>query len=255
MHTDFSVALLDPSVPPPGDLRVRHGADPVRRFGVYRNNIIVALIDALTDTYPVVAALVGEEFFQGMAREFVRRYPPRSPVMAEYGGGFADFIDAFVPAQSLPYLGDMARLEWQRVLSFQAADADSLQPTAIANLLGDPNRLAALRWTFQPSVALVESRFAVVSLWLAHQNADAATIDDAITMVDIAQGEASLILRQGLEVLVLNLTHGETAFIRALLCGESLVAAAEIARQGPEPFDLTLTFALLLRSGTLLSYQ
>lgn len=255
IHAQFSAALFDPLLPPPGDIVVRHGVDPARRFGVYRNNVIVALIDALADTYPVVAALVGEEFLRGMARAFARHHPPRSPVMAEYGAGFADFIDAFAPAQSLPYLGDMARLEWQRVVAFHAADANPLLPAAVAPLASDPNRLAALRWTFHPSVALVESPFAVVSLWLAHQHTDAGMIEHALSQVDMAQGEAALVLRQGLEVLILNLASGETAFIRALLCGEPLAAAAELASHAPEPLDLTLTFALLLRSGALLAYQ
>ncbi len=255
IHASFSAALLDPLLSPPGDIVVRNGTDPARRFGVYRNNVIVALIDALADTYPVVAALVGEDFFRAMAREFARRHPPCSPVMAEYGGDFADFIGTFAPAQSLPYLADMARLEWQRVVSFHATDADPLLPAAIAHLVGDPNGLAALRWTFHPSVALVESPFPIVSLWLAHQHTDAEMIDHEISQVDILQGEAALVLRQGMEVLVLNLSNAEKAFIRALLCGEPLAAAVEIANHAPEPLDLTLTFALLMRSGALLAYQ
>lgn len=254
MHAEFSAALLDPTATPPADILIRGGADPARRFGVYRNNVIVALIDALTDTYPVVCALVGEEFFRAMAREFARQHPPRSPVMAEYGGEFAEFIDGFPPAAPLPYLGDVARLEWQRVVSWHAADATSLSADDIAPLLADPASLMQTCWRLHPSLALQEAPFAVVSLWAAHQQGNAAAVDSALNGLDTGQPEAALVLRQGLEVLILRLTPAEACFMRTLQSGAALGVAVDAAGSSGAPFDLTLMFSLLLRSGALIGY-
>lgn len=69
---DFAAALLDPARPAPAGLTSWNGSDPAQRFAVYRNNVTVSLIDALADTFPVVQALVGVDFFRTMAREFVR---------------------------------------------------------------------------------------------------------------------------------------------------------------------------------------
>ena len=49
--------------------------------------------------FPAVERLVGEEFFAGMAREFVMAHPPRSPLLLTYGDEFPDFIAAFEPAR------------------------------------------------------------------------------------------------------------------------------------------------------------
>ena len=72
MHAAFAEALLSPESDHPPGLRTWNGSDPGPRFAVYRNNLVVSLVDALADTYPVVQEMVGVEFFRAMAREFVR---------------------------------------------------------------------------------------------------------------------------------------------------------------------------------------
>ncbi|MEO8121927.1 MAG: DNA-binding domain-containing protein, partial [Rhodoferax sp.] len=69
-QTAFANALLNAELPCPSGLKTWNGSDPGTRFAVYRNNVMVSLIDALADTYPVVQELVGEEFFRAMARVF-----------------------------------------------------------------------------------------------------------------------------------------------------------------------------------------
>jgi len=132
MQAAFADALLARDVDCPPGLRTWNGSDPGRRFAVYRNNVIVGLVDALADTYPVVQAMVGDDFFRAMAREFVRSQPPTSPVLAGYGAGFAAFIEGFAPAAGLPCLADLARLEWLRVEVYHAADVAPLRVEEIA---------------------------------------------------------------------------------------------------------------------------
>ena len=69
---NFAAALLDPAAPCPSGLVTWNGSDAAQRFGVYRNNVTVSLIDAVADTFPVVQQLVGADFFRAMAGAFVR---------------------------------------------------------------------------------------------------------------------------------------------------------------------------------------
>jgi len=110
----FARALLDPVHAVPAAIRgaARRRAD--RRFAVHRNNVVVGLINALAERFPVVSRLVGDEFFRAMARLYATMRPPASPLMMLYGETFPEFIDAFAPAAALPYLGDIARLEYAR---------------------------------------------------------------------------------------------------------------------------------------------
>src|SRR5262245_5599191 len=71
------------------DLEIASGNLTVHeRVGVYRNNVIASLTEALRETFPVVHRLVGEHFFDFAASEFVGSHPPSHPVLSEYGDAF-----------------------------------------------------------------------------------------------------------------------------------------------------------------------
>ena len=237
----FAAALLNPDLPSPGGLSTWNGSDPATRFAVYRNNVTVSLIDALADTFPVVQALVGEEFFRAMAQVFMQANPPRSRLMAFYGHDFADFVSAFPPVASVPYLADVARLEMARVLAYHAADVDPLQPETLQAALTDPEQLLSLRLVLHPSVQVIASPFAVFSLWAAHQGAL------CISTVDPEQAQAALVFRNGLDVDTLELVASSAAFVNALRTGQTLMDATDAASRVDSEFDLSHALALLLR--------
>ena len=112
MQSKFAAALMQADAPVPADITSHTGARPKKRFNVYRNNIYASLILVLEGRFPVVSRLVGAEFFTELARVFVELHPPRSPVLMEYGEGFGTFLQEFDPVDDLPYLGDVARIEW-----------------------------------------------------------------------------------------------------------------------------------------------
>lgn len=238
-QAEFAAVLLAPTFDCPPGLKAWNGSDPARRFGVYRNNVIVSLVDALADTYPVVQALVGEEFFRAMAAEFVRRHPPRSPVLAWYGDGFADFIAGFPPAAGLPYLPDVARLEWLRVEAWHAADATALPLDELTALLTDEERLPGVRFVLHPALRTISSVHPVVSLWAAHQQDDVAA---ALAKIDMGQGEAALLVRPDLGVEIIPIDTAKAGFIARLQAGMALGTAADA-----DDTDIAVALGLLIR--------
>ncbi len=245
LQADFAAALLDGGRPVPAGLRAWNGSDPARRFGVYRNNVIVSLVGALADTFPVVRRLVGDEFFDAMAGVYVRAHPPASPVLAHYGEGFADWLAAFEPARALPYLPDMARLEHARVAAFHAADAAPLAADAIAARCADAASLPASRPRLHPSCRVLRSDFAVAALWAAHQH------DGEWPAIELEQPGATLVLRDPAdEVLVIGLDDAAADFLAALQRGATLGEALQAAPR----LDLAGTLALLIRHGALVAW-
>ena len=236
-QTNFAAAVLDPALPAPPGLRVWNGSDPAVRFAIYRNNVVVSLVDALADTFPAVQELVGVDFFRAMAWQFVQAHPPRTRVMAWYGADFAAFVEDFEPAASVPYLADVARLEMGRVRAYHAADVDAVAPQALQAALANPQQLAQLRLDLHPSLQVISSRFAVGSLWAAYQGMlQAADVDPALP-------QTALVLRRGLDVEVLEASAAAGAFITALQQGASLLVAASV----DPTLDLPATLALLIR--------
>lgn len=250
----FAAALLDPGLPCPAGLRAWNGSDPGVRFAVHRNNVVSGLIDALADSFPVVQQLVGEPFFRAMAAVFVRESPPRSAVLALCGADFPAFIAGFAPAASLPYLADVARLEAARVRAFHAADAAPPGAEMLSRALDSGERLGELHIGCHPSLAVVVSAFALVSVWAAHQG-------EAEVQPFSAEGpECALVLREGLEVQVLKVPAGTACFVSALQQGLDLGSAAAAATAAAsddagQAFDLTATLSLLLQHGALTSFE
>lgn len=253
-QADFAAALLDPARPVPQGLRAWNGSDPAARYAIHRNNVVASLVRALADGYPVVHRLVGDEFFRAMAGVYMRRQPPRSPVLADYGDRFADWLTAFEPAATLPYLPDMARVEHARVRAYHAADAPALEVHAIGRGLGACARLDRVRIGIHPSVTAIVSDWAVASLWAAHQHDG----DEAIARVALDRAESALVLRDGDDVLVLPVARADAVFVRALQSAQSLSAAVEaatVAARTDAAFDPASALSLLIRHGCVSAWH
>ena len=255
LQQDFAAALLDPQCAAPAGLHAWNGSDPAGRLAVYRNNVVSSLVDALGETFPVVQQLVGEEFFRAMGGIFVRERPPRSRVLAQYGGEFPIFVESFPPARSLTYLADVARLELARVMAYHAADAGPVSDEVVALALGSGERIGELQLTLHPSVHTLSSPHAVVSLWAAHQLGD----EGEIGTVDVDVPERALILRAGLDVLVLPVPAATVAFVESIRAGLNLgdaaSQAASRAAEAGSDFDLTAILSPLLAHGALVSFH
>lgn len=235
-------ALRDPAAPPAG-LKTWNGSDPVQRFNVYRNNVAVSLASALETTFPVVRQLVGDAFFAGLAQAYISVAPPRSPLMARYGGSLPFFIESFEPARRLPYLADVARLEALRIEAFHAADAGVIVPQAFADIAAEA--LPATRVKLHPAARLLRSRHPVVAIWSAHQGTgDFAQID-----LDVA--EDALITRPELDVTVMRLAPGVAAALEALGGNATMAEAAGAGMAADAAFNPTELFATLITSGAV----
>jgi len=91
---EFTPALLDPERLTPAGVAGPNGKAADKRYNVYRNNVTVSLINALTATFPATLRITGTDFFRAMARFHVRAMPPTSPLLFEYGRDFPEFIEA-----------------------------------------------------------------------------------------------------------------------------------------------------------------
>ena len=246
---EFSEALLRPDATLPAGLLTWNGSDPRQRFAVYRNNVTVSLIEAIGAAYPVVAQLVGEPFFREMVRVYVRDNPPRSRILLSYGETFPEFVEAFEPAAGVPYLADVARLELARRRAYHAADEPSLAQSAFAAIA--PNDRGLLTVRLHTSVTVLSSRFAIGSIWAAHQEGG------LIETVDPHRAEDVLALRPELDVEVLRLAPGVATFLRALATGATIMDAVAHALERAPEFDITGGLETLIASGaaTSLTYQ
>ncbi|EED35930.1 conserved hypothetical protein [Luminiphilus syltensis NOR5-1B] len=225
-------------------------SDPSVRVDVYRNTVLSSLIEVLLATFPVTAAIVGTDFFRAMAGEFVAVSPPTGPVMAEYGRRFPHFIRDFEPASGLPYLGDMADFEMARLTVMNACDANGMEARVFHELLADPDRLLEISIEFIPASRLIRSKFALLSLWQAHQHDSVQNI--SLAGIDLAQGENALIARSEWTVTALPLSEAGAALCHRLMEGDTLGAA--IDKVSPDNAALDETLLVLIQSGVVAGF-
>ena len=199
------------------------------RFDVYRNNVYSSLVKALKHGYPVVTKLVGEEFFGYLASSYISDHLPQSPVLMFYGGNFGDFIDNFTPAKSTPYLGGIARLEFERRLSLHSANAEPISPEKFAKI--PVETLLSQRLTLHPSVRVVESNYPIYSIWIQQVS------DERLLQMPTA-GETVLIRRLDHQVEQLLLPSGGARFFRLISSGRTLEEASNDALKNNRQSDL-----------------
>ncbi|MFB9267441.1 DUF2063 domain-containing protein [Bradyrhizobium erythrophlei] len=244
----FAAALLDPGLPMPDGLVGPDGEPGPKRFAVYRNNVVVGLIETLKDAFPAVHRIVGADFFQAMARAYIMVEPPRSPILLDYGTGFPDFIRQFEPAAVLPYLADVARIERAWTEAYHAPEAFPIDPGVFAAIA--PDQLPAIRFSLHPSLRLVRSQFPALTIWQMNG------VDGVPGPVDLAAGgEDVFVIRPMADVDVRLIPKGSLEFIQALADGETVLAALEAALVANARFDLSANLSDLMGAGALVGYR
>lgn len=214
-----------------------------RRIAVHRNTVQASLTDVLATAFPVVKRIIGEEFFAGFARRFIATQPPRVPQLSEYGRDFPAFIAVAEQLKSLPYLYDVARLEWARGEAYFAADAEPLPVERLGSMPAEA--LPEAHLVLHPATRLVASQYPIHRIWTVNQ---ADVVD--VPQVDMTVAEAALVLRSGFHVVTRKVTLGDGAFIAALEAGETLSNAADAALAADPVFELQTALAAHLTGGT-----
>ena len=240
---DFVHILRQPTAPVPGFLAGPSPTLPERRVNVYRNNVTVSLIEALGASFPAVGKLVGEEFFWALAKAYIAQEPPSSPLLFRYGGTFGDFIAGFPPATSVPYLADVARLEWLQLCAYHAPDAMPIPLERLADT--NESKIAGATLELHPSLATLRSAWPVFSIW--SDTLDPQTGAD----INTARGEEGVVVRPGLQTDTRILPNGGVAFIDALKNTLPLETAANTAAEHAPDFDLARQLQGLFEIGAV----
>lgn len=230
--------------------QVRSGRfDPARHFSVYRNNVHTVLAGALGDIHPVVRRLVGDGFFRYAAAHYMRAHPPTSGNVLDFGAHFADFLGVFESARTLPYLPDVARLEWAWHESFHAAEGPRLSLEALARVA--PNDYARIRFRLHPSARLGASPYPVLRIWEVNQP-DYRGEDT----VDLNEGgQQVLVIRRNLSVEIESLSAADFTLLSSCRDGLNVEAAAETVLAEHADFDFPGALRRHVSAATIVAFS
>lgn len=212
-------------------------------LAIYRNHVRISLTAALRTTFPVVCKLVDERFFGFAAHAYFQVQPPTAPCLAEYGATFPDFLAGFTPCRALPYLADVARLEWALNLAQIAPHGERLDRAALAAL--PPGALPRLVFSFDTSMQLLASAYAIDRIWLANQE----PVQPGV--VEIAGASRLQVYRAVDGPVFVALDPAQFIFRHALKRGLPLGDAAEAASAADPMFDLALELRRMIQEDVI----
>lgn len=241
----FAAELWREEAPEPGGTIVDDEFPAQRRLNIYRNNFKTNLRTALAATYPVTKKLVGSEFFRLLAEKYIGAHPPQSGDLRHFCLYLPEFLLDFEAAKTLPYLADVARLEW-------ACSAVSVAPSPIFCVPGDfetldPVDITNLRFVARKGSRLVHSKFPIFSIWSVNQETHLG--DKPVSLDEGAQ--SVLVVRPNLELELWSLDDAESVFAEALIAGKTLGEAVEAVTLRGHDVELKTLFGKYLRSGAL----
>jgi len=137
---------------------------PLQRLQVYRNSFVMGVTEALAITYQYTLALVGEEFFNSISREFIIKQPPKENNIINYGVGFDCYLQGLHQLTDMPYIAEMARFEWLlENTSNTQIEPGQLDLLALAEL--PESSLSNLKFTIAKQVNLFQSEQDIYQLY------------------------------------------------------------------------------------------
>lgn len=252
LQNRFAAAMVDPTASlPPELLPPSSGPGLERRFTVHRATYGKSLAQVTAAAFPSVAAILGPTRIERAGIAFCTKHPPRKAALWQYGGEFPDFLETFEPLQNIPYLPDLARLDWACHLAWFAEDASRLDPSRLTQIA--PERIARITFIAHPAARIVASPFPIDSIKRALAN----RTDDSEKIRVPEQGETALVTRPHADVSHQPIQPPQAELVVGLLngvpIGEALDHASRAAATAGEsaPPDLQAALGLLLATGAL----
>lgn len=187
------------------------------RWHVYAHGYFARIEEALGDDFRAVRRIVGKDVFAALVDRYLKACPPRSYDLAHAGDRLAIFLERDAVTKALPFLPDLARLEWKMVEAFVAEDARPLSRQDLKQM--DPARVAELRLRLHPSAALIRSKWPLCDLWALWKRED----DDEVSVEVEGRPSAVLVYRHGFQVKSEALEEEAASLVESARAGVSLL--------------------------------
>ena len=193
--------------------------DAGERLAIYQRSYSLRLLSCLREQFPALCHALGEELFDGFAREYLRALPSESYTLCDLGRRFPGYLEAARPDRAAPpgereawidFMVDLGTFERAVFVMFDAPGHEG-KPFATA---ATPD--ARLR--LQPCFALHEARFPVAEYYHQVKSGQVAEFPPAAAA-------RTALTRTDYMVRSLPLTVGQFTFLQRLSAGATVPSA------------------------------
>jgi hypothetical protein len=201
--------------------------EPEDRVGIYAEMYWLRMRGAIRADYPFVREIVGEEDFEILVARHLRQRPSVHYSLGRLGADFAATVRE-AGVEVLPWLADLAALEWARAESFVATDAPVLESSALV-ALGE-GTFTRSRLVASPSLRVLHPSWDVLPVWRA--------LERGLPWKElrVASADSPLVVwRQGFAVFHVPVSAPEAGALARVQAGLDLPAVCEAFAEAQEP--------------------
>lgn len=218
LQSDFQAYLLDSTKGSAFTKKIVNDkkVGVTRRLGIYADAYRMRIVEALSNAYPILKALVGDDLFNKTALSYIEQYPSTYRNMRWVGDQMAAHLQLTLP--QYPIAAEMAQFEWALSLAFDAEDVPVLSLQDLAAI--PPENWGDLRFKFHPAVQLLSPKYNVLLVWQALNTEEAPP---KIAQID----EPYVVWRKDLSSHYRSLEIAEYTAIQQMMVGASFADLCE----------------------------
>jgi len=196
-------------------IRAPAGVDVAARLAVHTHGYPARVTESLREAFPATANILGEGSFAALAARYLAHIPAELRNLNDIGAALPAFLRSDGLRDDLPFLPDLAELEWAVTVCFHAKLATAFDASVCSGWrMEDWERT---RIEFQPGLALVRSPWPLREL-RETRHSERSQID--VDLVD--RPDRVLVRRRGFEVVVESIGEVEAEAIERLRAGGPL---------------------------------
>ncbi len=174
-------------------------------ISVYHNNYIYTLIDTLKSSYNCIFRLVGNDFFNYIAKKYIKNNPQRQGYLQNYGDNFSSFIASVPECKNMPYLVDIALLERYYELCYHSNNTGfdfAKLPVGFSKNINKYDKILP----FINDCYVLSSKYPILDIWRLNENS---------SNLDLAKScDNVLIYKYNDRVCVISLSKLDYKFIK-----------------------------------------
>jgi hypothetical protein len=226
-------------------LNPQGGVSGLDRLEVYAQGYIARIHEALTESYQAVGQVLGHEMFVKLAEDYANHYPSEDYNLSLAGRHLSSFLKVYDAVRELPFLPDLARLEWEITEAFHAFEhsAESLE------MLGSLTEAdwEKIKIEFQPHVHILKSDWPVWDIWQVRKEPV-----EKIKIDLIGRSQQILIYRKDWRVKCESVSMSQFLLLEGLLQSKTLGEAAErLLENESEPLEVSQYFSHWVNNGLI----
>ncbi len=216
-----------------------------KQLRIYREQSIENLHRQMTRIFLICQRLLSPLEFKVACAQYFLSSPPNSIDPMAFAEGFPSYLEEYTTEQDLPYLADVATLDFGCYQSKQAMEANAVSSKVFTDLA--PQQLANRRVQLHPSCYWMASPYALYDVWHRFNSSLPAKAGNFLKAQEI------IIIRPKFTVEVHKIDPGFIKTLDSLDAGNTLNQALMEGGQVDPKFNAVAAIQFLIQNKIIIS--